>query len=269
MARSRRSIADGVSGLLAPVYGRIHARVQRARWSMARAISPRRPVRMRGVRFTVQCENWITYERWRSAESKEPETLDWVDDCLGPRDVLFDVGANIGLYSVYAALRHGGLQVVAFEPEYANTHLLRDNVLCNGLQRVVETYSIALSDTSGLSWLHVQDLASGSALHTEARQPISMTESGRAVVWSEGIWVARLDDFCQRRDVWPTAVKIDVDGGEARVLDGARAALASTRLRTVILEVNDASAAACERLLGEAGLRRVGIGRSNHVWARG
>jgi len=254
--------------LLSRASRRLHGSVQRARWSMARTIAPRRTVRMRGVRFSVQCDNRITYERWRSAETKEPETLDWIDECLGPDDVLFDVGANLGLYSLYAALRHPGLRVVAFEPEYANAHLLRDNVVHNGLRRAVETYSIALGDASGLSWLHVQDMTSGAALHTEAPQPLATTESGRPVVWSEGIWVARLDEFCERRELRPTAIKIDVDGGEARVLGGARVVLSSPELRTLILEVNEAPAAVCERLLGDAGLTLARMGQTNHIWSR-
>ena len=58
--------------------------------------------------------------------SKEPETLAWID-AMTENDVLFDVGANIGIYSVYAALK--GLKVFAFEPESLNYAEL--NILSN------------------------------------------------------------------------------------------------------------------------------------------
>ena len=72
-------------------------------------------------------------------------------------DIFFDIGANIGVYTIYAALRHPGARVVAFEPEYSNLHLLRDNIIENDLQDRVEVYSVALSNHTGLSHLHIQD----------------------------------------------------------------------------------------------------------------
>lgn len=250
---------------------RVGNRLNRARWALAAGIVPRRRVRAGTVSFTLQCDNWITHFRWKSYTRKEPETLDWLDRMLGAGDVLFDVGANIGLYSLYSGLRHPGLAVIAFEPEYANLHLLRDNILGNALADRVEAYSIALSERSGISRLHVQDLTPGAALHTEAAEARAVTDAGQRVVWSEGIWSMRMDDFCTDRGLWPTAIKIDVDGGEARVLSGAAAALSRAALRTVLVEVSD-DAGACARLLRQAGLERADAGQptksGNQVWVR-
>jgi hypothetical protein len=94
------------------------------------------------------------------------------------------------------------------------------------------------------------------------------------VVWSEGVWVMTLDDFSESRRVWPNAIKIDVDGGEERVLAGARRALASTALRAVLVEVEAGSgpaAAGCARPLAAAGLRRLDVGptgSANQIWVR-
>lgn len=210
--------------------------------------------------------------RWQSYNAKEPETLDWLGTMVEDGGVFFDVGANIGLYSLYAALRHPGLAVVAFEPEYANLHLLRDNVILNGLGNRIEVYSIALGDRSGLSRLHIQDLTPGAALHTESAARLTTTEAGERVVWAEGVWVTTVDDFCALRGLWPTAMKIDVDGGEARILSGAREALG--HLRTVLVEAAEDSPTRhlCEHLLREAGLTRVGpehpAASGNQMWAR-
>lgn len=249
-------------------------RPERLQWWMVRAMTPRRVVRVRGLRFTLRCENQITQYRWRTYNNKEPETLDWIDQRLREGDVFFDIGANIGVYTLYAALRRPGARVVAFEPEYANLHLLRDNLMDNRLQDRVEVYAVALSDRSGVSRLHLQDLSPGAALHTESVDRIERTLAGRSVVWHEGIAVMTLDAFCEETGLQPQAVKLDVDGTEPRILAGARRMLASPALRSVILEMPEDQAArrACEERLASAGLTRWWhdpSGRSqNEVWER-
>jgi FkbM family methyltransferase len=264
-ARVKRAVA-GVRGY--------HALLSKLRWHTVRALAPRRLVRSRGLLFTLSCGNWITQYRWQTYNEKEPETLDWIDRRVRDGEMVFDIGANIGVYALYAALRHPRSRVIAFEPEYANLHLLRDNVIENGLQDRVEVYALALSNHTGVSWLHLQDLAPGSALHTESRSALARTLTGHPVVWREGIWTVRLDAFCEATGILPHHIKLDVDGTELSVLEGAQRTLASLALRSVILELsaNQQVRQACERLLGEAGLHRVWHdprGHSpNEIWER-
>ena len=244
------------------------------RWRAVRALTPRRIVDSRGVRMTLHCENWITQYRWQSFNDKEPETLDWIDRWLQDGDTFFDIGANVGVYTLYAALRHPRLRAVAFEPEYANLHLLRDNVIANRVQDRVEVYAVALSDRSGVSQLHIQDLAPGSALHTESPHVLRTTLARHPVVWREGICALTLDEFCEQTALQPHGLKLDVDGTEPRILAGAARTLRSPTLRSLILEVptEPAARARCEQLLGAAGLRRHRSGPSgrspNEVWVR-
>lgn len=253
--------------------GKVRRLSRRLRWRLLAALAPRSTVQARGLGFTLHCDNWITQFRMDTFETKEPETLDWIDAHLRVQDLFFDVGGNIGVFSLYAALRHPGVLVVVFEPEYANLHLLRDNIAANRLTERIRVYPIALSDRTGLSRLHVQDLTPGAALHTESAAPLRTTESGEAVVMSEGTWAMTLDEFCAQAAVWPNALKIDVDGGEARVLYGARETLSRPGLRGLIVEAGDGGLppAACS-LLREAGLRRAVTARrsqaGNEVWVR-
>ncbi|HJN46890.1 MAG: FkbM family methyltransferase [Vicinamibacterales bacterium] len=243
------------------------------RWRLLDALAPRRVVHARGLTFTLSCDNWITQFRLDTVETKEPETLDWFDLWIRDDDLLFDVGANIGLYSLYAVCRHPGLAVVGFEPEYANLHVLRDNIVMNDVCGRIQVYPIALSDRTGVSSLHVQDLTPGAALHTESAEPLTTTESGRKVLWAEGTWRMRLDEFCAETGAWPTALKIDVDGGEGRVLTGAREVLSRGDLRTVLVECGDAGVrTTVHALLEQAGLAPVEMrtrgDADNEVWAR-
>jgi len=224
--------------------------------------------------LTLQCENWITQYRWETFSEKEPETLDWIDRWVRGGDTVFDIGANIGVYALYAALRHPTVQVVAFEPEYGNLHLLRDNVMENRVQDRVEIYGVALSDRSGVSRLHIQDVSPGSALHTESSEFLERTLAGRPVVWREGICAMTLDDFCEQTSLHPQAIKLDVDGTEPRVLTGASRTLRSPLLRTLIIEMPADTSARhqCAQQLTAAGLRqewRDPQGKStNEVWGR-
>jgi FkbM family methyltransferase len=246
----------------------------RLRWGTVRLLTPRRTVDSRGIRLTLQCDNWITHYRWASYNSKEPETLDWIDSWIRDGETLFDIGANIGVYTIYAALRHPRLRIVAFEPEYANLHLLRDNLFANALQDRIEVYAIALSDSSGLSHLYIQDLTPGAALHTESTSDLSRTLMRRPVIWREGISTSTLDSFCEATALHPNHIKIDVDGTEPKVLQGGVKTLTSPMLKSVLIELPDEkhSRRACEHLLHSAGLSRRwqhATGKTqNEVWVR-
>ena len=246
--------------------GRLPARIRSG-------LAPRRTVRSRGLAFTLQCTNWITEFRWASFNQKEPETLDWIDRTLRDGETFFDVGANIGVYTIYAALRRPLARVVAFEPEYANLHLLRDNILENRLQDRIEVYALALGNRTGLSQLHIQDATPGAALHTESAEPLAVTRTHKPVIWREGISVYTLDAFCREVGVWPHCLKMDVDGTEPEVLEGAAETLRSKTLRSIILEMYGGPPVrdSCARLLTAAGLRRewADPGRAdNEIWGR-
>ena len=246
---------------------------RRARWRLVEVLEPRSRVRARGLSLTLQCDNWITQFRMETVETKEPETLDWIDGHLREDDLLFDIGGNIGVFTLYAALRHLRARVVVFEPEYSSLHLLRDNIVANGLSERVQVYPFALGDRTGLSQLYVQDLTPGAALHTESERQLWTTDSGERVVLSEGIWAMTLDEFCERAGLWPNALKIDVDGGEGRVLAGAQETLSRPGLRSLLVEAGDAGLGpdACD-LLRRAGFSRHDTGRrsesGNEVWVR-
>jgi FkbM family methyltransferase len=228
----------------------------RTRWRLVEAaLSPRRNVVCRGLQFSLPADNWITHYRWQSYNTKEVETLDWIDTEFRRGDTVFDIGANIGQYSIYAALRHPGIRIVAFEPEYSNAHLLRDNVTRNALENQIEIYSIALSNHCGLSRLHLQDLTPGAALLTESKHPLQTTRTNHKVVAHEGIYAMTLDAFCAETGFTPQCIKIDVDGTEVEILEGAAETLKVPQLRTILVEMpnNEEHRNKCSSLLTHAG----------------
>jgi FkbM family methyltransferase len=248
----------------------------RTRWRIVEAaFSPRRNVQCRGLRFSLPADNWITHYRWKSYNTKEVETLDWIDRSLKAEDTFFDIGSNIGQYSLYAALRHPGIRVIAFEPEYSNAHLLRDNVIRNGLEKQIQIYSLGLSNHCGLTQLHLQDLTPGAALLTESKNVLQVTRTNHKVVAREGIYAMTLDAFCSESGYTPQCIKIDVDGTEIEILEGAVKTLTLPQLRTILIEMPDKQThrEECTRQLTHAGFNLEWADASgsitNQIWCKG
>jgi hypothetical protein len=125
-----------------------------------------------------------------------------------------------------------------------------------------------------LSHLHIQDITPGAALHTESHERLEKTREQCPVIWREGICTFTLDDFCRMVEVIPHHLKIDVDGTEPEILNGAAETIRSERLRSLMVEMPTATASrlACRRLLENAGLVRQWhdpLGKTpNEIWAR-
>ena len=171
---------------------------------------------------------------------KEPDTVEWVETFLKDGDVLFDVGANVGAYSLVAAKFHGGrVNVYAFEPAFANYIQLCKNVILNNCQDSVVPLPLALSDRTTVDTFNYRDLVPGSALHTFG-EAIGDDGVKFQPQFNQHVLSYRIDDLIhQFRLPAPDHLKIDVDGLEAKVLEGARQTLTAGRVKSIIVEVNE------------------------------
>lgn len=169
--------------------------------------------------------------------SKEPETIEWIAE-IGADEVLLDVGANVGLYSVLAASR--GARVYAFEPESQNYALLNRNIWLNGLGERISAYCAALSDRAGFSTLYLSEFVAASSCHTYG-EAVNMSLEPMQPAFIQGSYAATIDGLVESGAMpVPQHVKIDVDGIEHKVLAGAAATLRDRRLRSVLVELNTA-----------------------------
>ena len=81
-------------------------------------------VKVRGQLIYISVDHWRVFKRAKSYSTKEPDTLDWLDS-FEPNTCYFDIGANIGQYSLYPARKYGrGVQIYAFEPQSNNYYSL-------------------------------------------------------------------------------------------------------------------------------------------------
>ena len=226
-------------------------------WFLAKIIVPRRKVKTNGVSFTLSCTNWITHFRWYLFKTKEPETIDFINNFISPGDVFFDIGANIGVFSIYASKKHKNIKTYCFEPEISNLATLKENIISNGLMDQTYIYSLGIGNTTGISRLHLQDLTPGAALHSEHKEDLEYSFEGKKpIIWTEGIYVVTLDYVCSELNIIPNVIKIDTDGNEGKILQGASKTLKSSSLNAIILEMPLEQEEYCVSLLSKSGFKR-------------
>jgi FkbM family methyltransferase len=185
--------------------------------------------------------------------SFESQKQQRVAEALRRGQVMYDIGANAGLYSLLAAAAVGPAgRVFAFEPVEENVHYLKRHLELNGISNCSVVRAAVCSEDGAKQFDFSNDLSTGrlSAQGTECVPTI------------------RLDSFlsADRERRRPHFVKIDVEGGEAQVLEGALSLLAeyspivSVATHTTELDVY------CNNLLRSLGYTVQQIG-ANDLWA--
>ena len=178
------------------------------------------------------------FTKWRvdSIFQKEPWTIEWLNE-LKPNDVLLDVGANIGIYSIWAGVQRK-CKVIALEPESMNYAILNRNILQNNLHQNVVAYCVGLSNTNDFCELNMQDLRVGGSNHA-AGEALNYKLEEMQVNFKQGCVVFRLDDLIEQKKLpVPTHIKIDVDGFEHKIIEGAVCTLQNKNLKSLLIETN-------------------------------
>ena len=188
----------------------------------------------------------------------EPETEAWIDAM--PEDACFwDIGANIGLFSLYAALRAGGGHIVAFEPAAVNYALLNRNIEANGMDHRVSAYCIALAEWTRLDVLNMAKTHAGTALHGFGTQEDHYLRP-IATKFHQGAIGFSVDGFVELfSPPLPTHVKIDVDGLEPDILRGGAKTFSAPSVQSMIVEMegSDERQAGIVALMVELGFTAV------------
>ena len=190
--------------------------------------------------------------------AKEPFTVQWLEEYVGADEVLYDIGANVGVYSLVAALKPGGARVYAFEPSYANVASLCANIVLNGANDRITPLPMALSRETGLRSFGLRSLDAGTARHagTADYRAGEAPADEAPTIYQQPVLMYRLDDVvAELRLPLPNHVKLDVDGGELAVLEGAQQTLASPALRSMLVEVSASLSAEVTRALAGFGLQ--------------
>ena len=206
-----------------------------------------------GIDMKFAIPNSLCEWRVETYSTKEPETLEWID-CITKNAVVWDIGANIGLYSIYAAKKMG-CSVYAFEPSVFNLEILARNIYLNKLGDKVCIVPLALSDQMSVSSMLMTSTEWGGALSSFGKE---FGWDGKAInqKFDYNMIGVSMDDVVNKLNIpLPEYIKMDVDGLEHFILKGGVYVL--SQVKEILIEVNDdfvEQAEQCNALLKQAGL---------------
>ena len=184
------------------------------------------------------CENKRTIKRSKRLLISEPETINWIDTFV-KGDVLWDIGANIGCYSIYAALKPG-VKVLAFEPASINYYVLNRNIEINKMDDRILAFCIAFNDCLSLDYFYLFSSESSTSHHNFG-EAVGYKGDKFKPKLQQGMLGYPIDYFIDEfKPNFPSHIKIDVDGLEDNILDGATKTLKDNRLKSVLVEVDTA-----------------------------
>lgn len=168
----------------------------------------------------------------------ESEVLDFVDS-LPPHSILYDLGASIGHFALYAAAR--GVTTIAFEPDPANYGALEANTRANHFKNL-SIFAIAISDRDNDAMVLRSDstkprvgdhhkVLEGDDFsgHDDIGLNLDRAVNVRAMSLDSAIDVLKLPA--------PSALKVDIDGSELAFVRGAERTLRDDRLKSVMIEL--------------------------------
>lgn len=168
---------------------------------------------------------------------KEPETVSWIEESVQPGEVFYDIGANVGAYSLVASKYCGGhLTVHAFEPSFSTYYQLCRNIILNNCEDSITPHMIGLTKASGPVVFNYRSLEAGSSLH-------SLVENADAPELFHPLYRQRILGFSLDYLVShfnfpvPHHIKLDVDGPELDILYGATHTLEQNVVKSILVEV--------------------------------
>tara|TARA_B100000401_G_C52800988_1_gene718591 strand:+ start:490 stop:1332 length:843 start_codon:yes stop_codon:yes gene_type:complete len=187
------------------------------------------------------CPNELTKWRIKTLYDKEPETLEWIDNFKQNKEIIFwDIGANIGLYSIYAAVKFKNITIISFEPSSSNLRILSRNISINELQNKIKICQIPLCNLSNqFSMMKESFFIEGGAMNTfgdnkdfEGKEFVSKMNYSILGTSINTLLDQKILDL-------PNYIKIDVDGIEHLIIKGADNYLINPNIKEILIEINE------------------------------
>lgn len=195
---------------------------------------------IRGEKFLNITSNLYLSRAAKELETMEPDTLNWIDS-FKPNSVFYDVGAATGSFSLYAAVKKKS-EVIAFEPEAQNFSILEMHHYLNKekISKPIKSLNFALSNSPELGHLFIVNNQPGAAMKI-LDKPIKRLEKNEFhPSHVQTVIKDKLDDIIKRYNLpSPNYIKIDVDGSELDVVEGASQTLSDPKMYSALIEIED------------------------------
>ena len=182
--------------------------------------------------------NSFTKYRLVNFFNKEPDTLNWIDN-FKKKSIFFDIGANNGNYSIYAAVTHSSIQeIFAFEPSFLNTRILSRNISVNKLNKKIKIIQLPLLNKKNkileMSESTFEEGGSFNAFGVKynSHGKIHLSKNNYAILGTN------LDYLINSKILpIPNYIKIDVDGIEHLILLGAKKTIKNKKVKSILIEL--------------------------------
>lgn len=231
-------------GMSAPDLATVRQAIENGVWPDASLIDIRKAIELKRRMDYEPHDIYLHVDSSFEAETrlhscaKEPDTVAWIETFMQAGDTFFDIGANVGAYSLIAAKAFGGgVKVYAFEPAFLNFTQLCRNVFLNRCHGTVIPLSVALSDKTSLDSFNYHDLVPGGSQHTLGEAVDYKGDRFEPVLRQPVICFTMDDLIAQFHLPAPNHIKIDVDGVELLTLKGADRTLSTPTVRSIDIEV--------------------------------
>lgn len=215
--------------------------------------------------FRLKRHHWL----WgKQALRGHARGLAMFERIIEPDGVFYDVGLNIGYYARFIASHFAVSKVVGFEPMTQNIDLARRNIELCPRPNLISLHEIALGDTDGEELLQVDDITDGSAVldRVSGGEPAEGRQNAGLPGMTEAVRMLKLDTFvAEGSEPPPTAMKIDTEGAEVMVLEGATETLVKHSPHLVIATHGVEPATGTFNLLTEHGYGLFGWARDPAV----
>ena len=178
------------------------------------------------IRFL--CHGRLSSSRASKLMTREPDSLKWIDR-IEPGAIFWDIGANIGTLTLYAARREA-LKIWSFEPAATNFYQLAANCELNGYSKEIRCLQLGFSHQASISNLCVSQLAPGRSFSFRHHADKDFNAWQSVLLWT-------IDEFIEHYEVpCPNYIKIDVPGLTNDILEGAAATLTRPEVKQLQIE---------------------------------
>lgn len=185
--------------------------------------------------FSIRKFGDSTSGRAKNIYISEPDTINWINS-FKKRSSFLDVGANIGIYSLYAA-KLLQTKVISVEPECHNFFMLNLNIIDNSMHKIIKAYPIALNDKFKIDNLYLSNIKFGGSGHNFGA---SLDQNKKKFKNShiQGSIALSVDQLLSEIKFKPNYIKIDVDGNEDKIVRGMKKTLKLNNLKSILIEIN-------------------------------
>ncbi len=213
--------------------------------------------------YKININSEFEYGMRLNSAKAEPEMIKWLQEDLKDGDIMFDIGANVGTYSLIASSIKNNLKIYCFEPSFLNFYQLCRNIIINDLTNKIFPLNIALSNQNSIQEFKYQNLITGGAIHSLGQ--VNFESKLTQLMPSFTVDYLIRNEFI----LCPNVIKIDVDGHELAVLIGMKDTLKNSSLRSIYIEVDDSNEKDVYEILYECGFYLKQAFTYNKIFVRG